>query len=80
MTIKCEWCGKSRRDAVSLYGYTDEKNGIGHKMEHTTNLGSVTLCCECLYKHVSKYYPGSPIYKDCKQRLEYAGLISASTP
>ena len=71
----CELCGKHRREAVSTYGYTDEINGIGEKREGFTDLRPITICCECLYKHVSKYYPDSPIYNDCKQRLEYAGEI-----
>lgn len=74
MKLNCEWCGKHRTEAVSLSGYTDEKNKIGHKGKYGEVL-PITICCECLFNHVKVHYPDSPIYKDCKQRLEYAGII-----
>ena len=78
MNLNCEWCGKHRRDAVGMSGYTDEKNGVGRENElfpDSKDLLPITICCECLFEHVSKHYPDSPIYKDCKQRLEYAGEL-----
>ena len=77
MGLNCELCGKHRSDAVSMSGYTDEKNGIGRINEQfpDSDLLPITICCECLFEHVSKHYPDSPIYKDCKQRLEYEGRI-----
>ena len=53
----CELCGHTQ-EWGDLSCYRNDANGISK---------DIHICNDCLYAHVSKYYPGCPIQK----HLEY---------
>lgn len=58
---ECPSCHQMR-GCGDFYTYADHEHGIGTD-DWSAGPDSIRMCRVCLYRHLSRYYPGSPAHQ-----------------